>query len=300
MNDNSKYIILKRNNTGMIAELSKYINNKNFENMYKNINCDGFIFRIMKKLDMQIVFFLLNDWKKHIKEYEQVIIFDDGYISYISKYIKKFNENCKIIFYYWNQINSYNSKFLYDKNIDEIWTFDREDSKKYNIKYNPQFYTRNIQLQNSHINNDVLFLGRAKNRKNVIIEIENRIKEQNIRTDFHIIESEKDFIRYYDYLKMVDRSKCILDIVNENQIGLTLRCMEAIFLKKKLITNNKDIKQYEFYNENNIFIIGEDNYNNLKDFIEKEYVDIDENIINKYEFKSWLERFFKNGEGEKI
>ena len=62
-------------------------------------------------------------------------------------------------------------------------------------------------------------------------------------------------------------------------------------MKKKLITNNKDIINYDFYNSNNIFVLGEDNLDNIKEFIEKEYVEIDEKIINYYDFYEWLKRF---------
>ena len=90
---------------------------------------------------------------------------------------------------------------------------------------------------------------------------------------------------------MIAESKCILDYNQEGQVGLSLRPMEALFLERKLITNNTDIKNYDFYNHDNIFILGEDNINEIKEFINKPYKKIDQDIIDYYDFDQWLNRF---------
>ena len=48
-------------------------------------------------------------------------------------------------------------------------------------------------------------------------------------------------------------SRCILDSPQAGQLGLTIRVLEALGAKKKLITTNKDIKNYDFYKEENIY-----------------------------------------------
>jgi hypothetical protein len=47
---------------------------------------------------------------------------------------------------------------------------------------------------------------------------------------------------------------------------LIFRVFEALGYKKKLITNNQDITSYDFYNENNIFVITNENYQIPLDF----------------------------------
>jgi len=46
-----------------------------------------------------------------------------------------------------------------------------------------------------------------------------------------------------------------LDLVQGNQTGLSFRVFEAMALQKKLITDNKAIRNYPFYNPNNILIL---------------------------------------------
>ena len=88
-------------------------------------------------------------------------------------------------------------------------------------------------------------------------------------------------------------SKSILDIVNPNQSGLTLRVMESLFFKKKLITNNLFISEYDFYNSQNIFILGKDREEDLHDFINSNYIDVDDSIVTSYDYHNWVKRFTK-------
>ena len=53
------------------------------------------------------------------------------------------------------------------------------------------------------------------------------------------------------------------------------------------------MKSYEFYHPDNIFILGENKIEDLPEFMEKKYVEIDETIVDKYDCKQWLERFFE-------
>ena len=133
----------------------------------------------------------------------------------------------------------------------------------------------------------------AKNRKNEIIELKNKLEQQNLKCNFIVIEDEKDYIEYDKYLDLISKSKCILDYNQKGQTGLTLRPMEALFFNKKLITNNKDIKNYNFYNSKNIFILGENKMEEVDKFLNTPSEKIHEDILNNYDFNSWVEKFLK-------
>ena len=70
-------------------------------------------------------------------------------------------------------------------------------------------------------------MGRPKTRKKDIVDLEKKLKEEGIQTNFKIIENEKDYVSYDEYLKRIAESKCILDYNQEGQVGLSLRPMEA-------------------------------------------------------------------------
>lgn len=288
-----KYLIFMSDKAGVLPVLYKYINNGKFKKVYKdNCNFKSYLFRAIRKSKTSLISTYFDKWKYEIPEnIKNIIIFDSAYNSHAVKIMKDKCKNCKIILYYWNHINECTKKYLEDKNIHEFWTFDSNDAKRYMINYNSQFYTKNIKLDKDNLEYDVLFLGRAKNRKDMILNLGEKLKEKGINSKNIIIENEKDFVPYEDYLKLLAKTKTILDIVDGNQSGLTLRCMEALFFNKKLITNNLDIENYDFYNPKNIFILGKDDMNNIKQFIDSPYELVDEKIVNYYDFDEWIKRF---------
>lgn len=54
-------------------------------------------------------------------------------------------------------------------------------------------------------------------------------------------------------------SKAQIEIQHPSQKGLTTRAFESLGTKTKLITTNPAIRQYDFYNSNNILIIDRNN-----------------------------------------
>lgn len=287
--NSEKIMILKLDSKSVFM---KYISSEVIENIYViRISSFGFFMKLLRKIKLD--FCIYGSWKKRLKQIDNIIIFDNGYNCSITKYIKKKNPECKIIFYYWNIINSHNNLALYDSNIDEVWTFDKDDAKRYDLKYNPQFYTKKVILEEKNIENDILFLGRDKNRKKTILELEKICLSKKIKTNFIVVKNERNLLSYQEYLDLLGNSRCILDILSKNQKGMTIRVMEALFLNKKLITNNQDIVNYDFYCKENIFVLGKDNLDDLEKFIKSNYKKIPDDIINNYNYESWLKRFYR-------
>ena len=285
---NKKTLILKKNNKDVFFE--------NISEIEKYYWCStrNFFLRIFIKFKLPFLSIFFESWKKNIKKYNYIIVFDNGYNKKITEYIKKKNPEARIIFWYWNSLVEYNNKLIEDENIDEIWTYNRFEAKKYNLKYNPQFYhCIDVKKMENVIENDIIFMGRNKGRKEKIEEIYEKLREQQLNCNFIIIKNEKYYIKYNDYIEKVLKSKCIFDYSYTDYNGLSLRPLEALFYRKKLITNNKDIINYDFYRPNNIFVLGIDNIEKIKEFINSPYEEIDEEIIKYYEFESWLKRFFE-------
>lgn len=99
--------------------------------------------------------------------------------------------------------------------------------------------------------------------------------------------SHQDLPGYYK------NSKALLDLTRENQHGLSFRVFEAMALEKKIITDNKAIKDYDFYNPNNILVLDETCSNLNTQFFEQPYEKIPDNIYYFYTIDSWVDRVFK-------
>ena len=70
-----------------------------------------------------------------------------------------------------------------------------------------------------------------------------------------------------------------------NQDGLTIRCFESLNSQSKIITTNREISKYPFYNENNILIYTEDDDIN-SEFFESKFSPVD--FMEEYSLNSFL------------
>ncbi|MGH4118097.1 hypothetical protein [Clostridium sp.] len=90
-------------------------------------------------------------------------------------------------------------------------------------------------------------------------------------------------------LAVLKRSNTVFDMQHNLQSGLTMRTIETLGAKKKMITTNSNIKKYDFYNENNIFVMDKNNLSGIEKFIKREYQPISEDIYRKYSLHNWIE-----------
>ncbi|BBH27393.1 hypothetical protein SG0102_23270 [Intestinibaculum porci] len=283
-------------------------------NIFKSENkIFRYIRKIILKLDLPIKNIIFTDWIKKIAGSKEVIVFDTGNAVEIVKYINKRYPNKRIILWYWNPVIRTIKPEKFKGLNCEMWTFDPVDAKKFNMKLNTQFFIEeNLKTTSSKVksrsNCDVFYVGVDKDRAKLLAVLKKQFDENKISYDFNLVEYNnsglhsnkydipyKKPLSYEEVKEKCASSKVIVDLVADGQTGLTLRPLEALCLKKKLITNMKSIKKYDFYNPQNIFIIGEDKENRLSEFVSSNYDETNYDIYkNEYSFKQWLERFDKN------
>ena len=79
-------------------------------------------------------------------------------------------------------------------------------------------------------------------------------------------------VTYQKYLEYVMRTKCIVEINDPLQVGVTLRYLEALSFRKKLLTNNLNVKKEKFYNSDTMKIIENENFEKMDfSFIDNDY-----------------------------
>ena len=76
------------------------------------------------------------------------------------------------------------------------------------------------------------------------------------------------------------------------QRGLTMRTIEMIGVGKKLITTNKGIRDYDFYNADNIYVIDRENPVVSEEFWTSSYKEISTEILNRYSIESFVKDIF--------
>ena len=248
--------------------------------------------RIARKLRLDFIYpVFYGRWKRCLGDVGLVVLFDNGIdnADKVARYIKNIDSGIKVVFWYWNSISP-DGTMINGDYIDEIWTYNRFDAKKYGLKYNSQFYRRISIKTKKNAETDLVFLGTDKGRSSILTELENNAERYGLKCDFIIVKKKGDAILYEDYLRRINDSKCIIDLVSSQRCGLTLRPLEALFYEKKLITNYEDIVNYDFYDKGNIFILGKDDINKLAEFVNSPYKKIDKKIVDFYSYESWLGR----------
>lgn len=268
---------------------------------YRNLT---FFSKIIRK-----IFFLLNlpksfwfgKWKKELDEVDTVICFSTNPIESL-EYIKKHNPKIRLVFWYWDPAyRNFTQPNQISDSLCEKWSFDMDDCKKYNMKYNTTFYLDNIELPKTTQIYDVVFIGKDKGRREYLDNLIKQFEFNEIKSFFYIVDDyisrwnsniQNPPISYEKYLEYLSKSKAIVDVIQEGQTGLTLRPMESIFFKKKMITNDQSIIENDFYDPHNIFILGIDDFNTINNFINSPYKELPNEIIDKYDFANWLNRFF--------
>lgn len=213
----------------------------------------------------------------------------------LSKICKK---KVRKICFFWNScitIKKCEKKIKKIRRCDfSIATFDSKDAQKYNLIFIDQFYRSSDQNNGFSIcqtDYDFFFCGRDKGRKDVLLGMQKLLS--SLGQCKFIIPETNDAVPYLNYLEYLKKSKVLCDVTQKNQSGLTLRILESIFFSKKIITNNENVKEYDFYNPNNILIYrSRTSIDDIKSFLEKPYNPVSDEILSRYEVVNVLKKLF--------
>jgi hypothetical protein len=147
-----------------------------------------------------------------------------------------------------------------------LLTLDERESRKYNIPYYPSWYDECEVPEDAGIeDSDVLFIGRAKDRLQEIVEVFEKLSDAGLKCKFCLVDVPEEkrihpdridycsYIPYTTVLQYVKKTKCMLEILQKDMESETLRVFEAIQYNKKLITSNRNILTREYYDPQKIF-----------------------------------------------
>lgn len=242
--------------------------------------------------------------------------------------IKRELPHVDIIIYRWDSLKS---KPLHDEIIalsSAVYSFDPYDCERnQKIKHLPLFHSHRSlsRSQTPSLKYQVTFVGTARLRRlRFLSHIYRQYYGYEERVFFYLkAPSYLHFLMYkmyllynrsklpifrksldYDtYLRVIEQSKAILDIEFEGQTGLTMRSIEVLFSNKPLISTNRMLKEYEFYDERHIHVIEEGvvNVKPIKDLINPRMA----KLFEKYHINFWartlagmqpLQNYFRNGD----
>ncbi len=249
-------------------------------------------------------------WKDHLKEAKRVIIFDYGYQKGMETYIHKVNPHCQVYLFLWNMIDRLHKNHTLFTDPAAIYSTDKGDCRTYHLKYNHIFYPRALYTPPAGaLPKTLFFLGQDKGRGSYLLALKDRLETCGLSCSISLLTSSKDAdylaslsgllaqnpLPYPEYCRQLKQCGYLLDVNQEGQTALTMRVMESIFYSKKLITNNQDIVNYDFYNENNIFLLPQQprlpSQDALSAFLDKPFLPYGEAVLDSFSFEHWKAGF---------
>jgi len=236
------------------------------------------------------------------------------------KKLKATQSSAKFLSYQWDSIINLHDIESFWHYFDRCFSFDRIDTLKHEkLEFLPLFYDRDYEelgkQKTDEFEYDCCYIGTAHPKKfKFINEMSKKLKGvYDKQFIYHYMPSKLKFfyhkLKNVEYKKaklsdfkldtlsktktmqIVKHSKCVLDSPQDNQDGATIRVIESLAAKVKLITTNKDLVNYDFYNPKNIYIYdGEFDFEN--EFFKEPYCDVDEKIYEKYSLRGFLKQIF--------
>ncbi len=188
------------------------------------------------------------------------VVPDCGFIEYI----RKKNSKNKIVVQFCDLIKG--EPLAQMKKIksdaDMVSTYDKEDAAKNGIEYLEEtMYGRQLELSlKENFKSDLFFLGYSKGRLELLLKVCEYLQAHAVRCDFRIVGVPQNEqvpmqgvtyldkpMKYLDYIREIQDTRCLLEMPQANSVDITMRTVEAIAYKRKLLTNATHIVDSQYY-----------------------------------------------------
>jgi len=186
-----------------------------------------------------------------------------------------------------------------------VFTFDPGDAQRYGLTLVKQVYRPVESFRESVPDDfDIYFLGKDKHRFERLQSLGETWRAQGLRIRLQVIaepgerhpesavvDVRPDALGYRENMALIQRSRCLLELVQANQTGLTIRCLEAMFFDRKLITNNPQVKHLPFYDPARFFVLGQDDLSAMPRFLAAGTTPLSADDLAGYAFPDWIRQF---------
>ena len=283
------------------------------------------IMEILKKIGIRTQWMVKsfeNGIEKNIynQKFDYIIVICGWAVTSRLTYVlrkKHLNKDGKMILYYWDSLERLNDDQARWRDFDSIFTFDLKDYKTHHriFKFLPLFYCDKYwTYKEDKTVYDAMVVGSfRRDRLDFIRNL--RHSNHDLRIDSYLYVTKwvyffhKIFRKKYKDVKKSEvkfkklsfkevsdlylSSNAVIDIPAKGQTGLTIRTFETLAMHTKLLTSNESVREYDFYNPDDIFIMKENDLElPKKDWFDKKF-SIKDEIIKKYSITEWLIHILK-------
>lgn len=255
------------------------------------------------------------------KSFDYVLIVrGEGFSPLAMKILKDAYPTACFILYAWDLIATTDVRWIL-KYFDRIISFDYQDALRNNMIFRPLFFLPQYEMlkKEDNILYQLYMVGTitSQQRYQLMKNLELYMNKCGKKYSFYyyipslpsywlakckgiipFFSSKKEYhfspLSHKEQMKLLSQSVAIVDVPHPLQVySLNMRPFEAMAAQVKLLTTSKCISKYNFYNEENIFVMSDDQKIEIpSNFWDSAYIPVPESIMNMYSVKNWVVDIF--------
>lgn len=256
------------------------------------------------------------------KTYDHVLIVRGEAISLkMLRLLRQSQPKARLSLYLWDSIHyNPNARKLLGE-FDQVFSFDRSDVENNSkIQFLPLFYgrefERSAQWQGAPVY-DACFIGtihtdRYRVLEKVLDSLDARGRNvfvfcyypskllYRIRSLFDpgFRRFAKKYISFTgmklsDVVDRIAESRAVIDVNRPDQLGLTMRTIEAVGAQRRLVTTNADVVNYDLYDPRGVLLVDRQNPVIDDDLLYRDELPFDPALREKYSVSAWVDRIFQ-------
>lgn len=246
-------------------------------------------------------------------QYETILVVNGQTVSQnILRLLRTSYPRARFVLYMWDSMENRPTALSKLDQFDGAYSFDPESARKYGMTLRPLFFSKDFEeLPAAGIDFDLCFVGTIHTDRYAVIDRLRRrlpcgartywymyVKARWVyylcrvlkpsmraatRSEFHFVPLSRAGVR-----SAFARSLAVLDVEHPLQRGLTMRTFDALGARRKLVTTNAQIRNYDFFSDSNICVIDRQHAVIPGDFFESPFKQIPPHIHRRYTLAGWV------------
>ena len=289
---------------------------------------NNFLTKALIRIDRRLLAYKTNQYYDQIIDSTRNVSYD--YILLVRgeaisvgriKKLKEAQPQAKLKLYLWDSMHYNPTARLILPEFDQVFSFDRTDAdENSDIDFLPLFYGKEFEraanVTDGYIY-DACFIGtihtdRYKVLQKIIDNLESSGKKLfiycyypskllfRIRSIFDpgfrkFASKYIDFsgMKLADVVSRIAESVAVIDVNRPDQLGLTMRSIEAVGAQRKLITTNSEIVNYDINSPKSVLIVNRENPTINDSFFSLKATPYTPTVREKYSVTAWINTIFK-------
>lgn len=248
------------------------------------------------------------------KKYDTILVVNGQTLSHkMLSTLRTSFPAAKVVLYMWDSIENRRGVVENLPLFDAMYSFDPQNAREYGMRLRPLFFSKGFeQAPEADFDHHLSFVGTAHTDRYAVVSRLRSNLPAELRGYWYLYlqapwvyhayrvtnpsmrQARRDEFQYEPLQKsalqtVFSRSLAIVDIEHPQQRGLTMRTFETMGSHKKLITTNAQIRDYDFFNEDNICVVNRTDAQIPSGFLDSPFIPLVPELYRRYSIEGWVD-----------